>query len=346
MRRILCLVLLACLLLTGCGAQKADTAALSLWCASGDPLLPALRQAAETYNQSRKSGALPVAIREFEDAEALTNALNTTRPDLLLCSHTLAFSLSDRGLTTDAGLALSYPEGIAARAEGVGRSVFPVGSRVRLLVSREEIPTDLAALCRLAAAHGGPYLAADSFADLLCQAVLGSGEFHADREKDCFSAAFREVWNVLAEAAFAGGITAGDASALSLLESGLPVAYVYSDSLASGVPAGFVLTAPGTQGLPLLGDLRCLAVTAGDSRSQHGAATFLRWLFSGARPARMALEAGLVPALPGGEGTDALSALLLSLRERSFFYADGGSDYVKNRAAFERETRRVLDLLK
>ena len=60
----------------------------------------------------------------------------------------------------------------------------------------------------------------------------------------------------------------------------------------------------------------------------------------------MALEAGLVPALPGGEGTDALSALLLSLRERSFFYADGGSDYVKNRAAFERETRRVLDLLK
>lgn len=348
MRRALCLVLLLALLLplTGCGGGKTDAAPLTLWCAADDPLLPVLRDAAESYNRSRKSGAPAVSLREFEDAEALTNALNTARPDLLLCSHMLAFSLADRGLLADSGFSLPYPEDMAARAEGLGRSVFPLGTRVQLLVSREEVPADLTALCALAGESGGPFLAADSYTDLLCQAVLGSGEFHADREKDCFSAAFREVWNVLAEAAFAGGITAGDASALSLLESGLPVAYVYSDSLASGVPAGFVLTAPGTQGLPLLGDLRCLAVTAGDSRSQHGAATFLRWLFSGARPARMALEAGLVPALPGGEGTDALSALLLSLRERSFFYADGGSDYVKNRAAFERETRRVLDLLK
>ena len=41
-----------------------------------------------------------------------------------------------------------------------------------------------------------------------------------------------------------------------------------------------------------------------------------------------------------------VSALLLSLREQPLFFADGGSDYVKNRAAFEGELRRVLDLLK
>lgn len=346
MRRVLCLVLLTCLLLTGCGAQKTDTAALSLWCAADDPLLPALRQAAESYNHSKKSGALPVAIREFADAAALTNALNTARPDLLLCSHTLAFSLSDRGLTTDAGLALAYPEGIHARAEGVGRSVFPVGSRVQLLASREAVPADLAALCRLAAQSGGPFLAADSYTDLLCQAVLGSGEFHADREKDCFSPAFREAWNTLAEAAFAGGLCAGESSALSLLESGLPAAYVDSGALAAGLPAGCMLTVPDTGGLPRLADLRCLAVMAREGRPLKGAAAFLRWLFSGARPARLALDAGLIPALPGGEGTDELSALLLGLRDEPLFLADGGSDYVKNRAAFERELRSVLDLLK
>lgn len=346
MRRMLCLVLLLCLLLTGCGAQKTDTAALSLWCAADDPLLPALREAAESYNQSRKSGALPVAIREFEDAAALTNALNTTRPDLLLCSHTLAFSLSDRGLTTDAGLALSYPEGIHARADGIGRSVFPVGSRVQLLVSREEVPADLAALCALAAQSGGPFLAADSYTDLLCQAVLGSGEFHADREKDCFNEAFREVWNALAEAAFSGGIAAGEVSALSLLEGGLPAAYVYSDSLAAGLPAGCTLTTPDTGGLPRLADLRCLAVMAREGRPQQSAAAFLHWLFSGERPARLALEAGLIPVLPGGEGADALRSLLLKLRDDPLFFADGGSDYVKNRAAFEQEFRSVLDLLK
>jgi len=346
MRRVLCLVLLLCLLLMGCGAQKTDAAALSLWCAADDPLLPALREAAETYDRSRKSGALPVAIREFEDAAALTNALNTARPDLLLCSHTLAFSLSDRGLTTDAGPALPYPEGIHARAEGIGRSVFPVGSRVHLLVSREEIPPDLAGLCALAAKSGGPFLAADSYADLLCQAALGSGEFHADREKDCFNEAFRETWNALAEAAFAGGIAAGDAPVLSLLESGLPAAYVFSDSLAAGLPAGCALTAPDTGRLPRLADLRCLAVTAREGRPQQNAAAFLRWLFSGERPARLSLEAGLIPALPGGEGADALRSLLLELRDDPLFFADGGSDYVKNRTAFEQEFRSVLDLLK
>ena len=41
-----------------------------------------------------------------------------------------------------------------------------------------------------------------------------------------------------------------------------------------------------------------------------------------------------------------LSALLLSLREQPLFFADGNSDYVKNRSAFEVEFRRVLDLLK
>lgn len=339
-------MLLLCLLLTGCGAQKTDSAALSLWCAADDPLLPALREAAESYNRSRKSGALPLAIREFEDAAALTNALNTARPDLLLCSHTLAFSLSDRGLTTDAGLVLSYPESLAARAEGVGRSVFPLGSRVQLLVSRESVPADLAALCALAAESGGPYLAADSYADLLCQAVLGSGEFHAAREKDCFNAAFREAWNALAEAAFSGGIAAGDAAAFSLSERGLPAAYVYSDSLAAGLPAGCTLTAPDTGGLPRLADLRCLAVMAREGRPQQSAAAFLRWLFSGERPACLALGAGLIPALPGGEETDALTALLLELRDDPLFFADGGSDYVKNRAAFEQEFRSVLDLLK
>ena len=346
MRRVLCLVLLLCLLLTGCSAQKSGAAALSLWCAADDPLLPALREAAESYNRSRKSVALPVAIREFEDAAALTNALNTTRPDLLLCSHTLAFSLSDRGLTTDAGLSLSYPEGINARAEGVGRSVFPLGSRVQLLVSRESVPADLAALCALAVESGCPFLAADSYADLLCQAVLGSGEFHAAREKDCFNAAFREAWNALAEAAFSSGIAAEPVSPLSLLASGLPAAFVFSDALAAGIPADCTLTAPDTGGLPRLADLRCLAVMAREGRPQQSAAAFLRWLFSREKPARLALGAGLIPALPGGEETDALTALLLSLREQPLFFADGSSDYVKNRSAFEVEFRRVLDLLK
>lgn len=348
MRRAICLLLLVCLLLSlcGCGGGERSAAALSLWCAKDEALLPALRQAAEDYNQGKKAGALPVTIREFEDAEALANALNTARPDLLLCSHTLAFSLSDRGLLREGGVSVPYPDALAARSPAVGRSVFPVGSRVQLLLSREAVPADLAALCALAAESGGPYLAADSYTDLLCQAVLGSGEFHADRAKDCFSPAFREAWNALAEAAFAGGIAVGDATALSLLQSGLPAAYVSSDTLCDGLPEGYALTVPDTQGLPLLADLRCLAVMATEGRQQRGAAAFLGWLFAGERPAALALKAGLIPALPGGVGTEPLTELLLALRERTLWLPDGGSDYVKYRAAFEKEFRAVLDLIK
>ena len=37
---------------------------------------------------------------------------------------------------------------------------------------------------------------------------------------------------------------------------------------------------------------------------------------------------------------------LLALREQTLWLADGGSDYVKNRAAFEKDFRNAMDLLK
>lgn len=351
MKRILCLLLLVCLLpLYACG-QKADGArAVSLWLAADDPLASALSQAAEEYNRTKKASALPVALRRFESSDALEQALNTARPDLLLCSHTLSFSLADRTLLTNGGVSVSYPEAITARAEGIGRSVYPIGSRVQLLCAREELPAGLGALCERAAAYGAetrlPFLGADSYADLLCQLVLGSGEFHADREKDCFNEAFRAGWNALAGAAFSGGLYAGKADAAALLRSELPAVIVYSDALARGVPEGCALSLLCPEGTPLLADQRTLAVLSREGRQQRGTAAFLRWFFSGDRPARLALSCGLIPALPGGEGTDAISSLLLSLRERALWLADGGSDYIQNRASFESDFRASMDLLK
>ncbi len=353
MKRALCLLLCACALLTlcACGAGSGEAGAVTLWCAEDDPLLPLLRQAVEEYNSGTGGGALPVTLRAFADGEALVNALNTARPDLLLCSHTLAFSLEDRGLLTESGVSVPYPEELSARSGRVGRSLYPLGSRIQLLLSREGLSEpDLAALCEKCAAYGGekrlPYLAVDSYADLLCQVLLGSGEFHADRAKDCFHAPFREAWNALAEAAFSGGLYVGEEPALSLFAGGVPNALVFSDTLTGGIPEGCALSAPDTGGLPLLADLRCLAVLTREGRQQRGTAAFLTWLFSAERAARLALSGGLIPALPCAADGDALSELLLTLRERPLWFADGGSDYVKNRAAFERDFRAAMDLLK
>ena len=321
MKRLLCL-LLACaalLALCGCARAREEAGTVTLWCASDDPLLPALREAAAAYNQSRKSGAPSVALREFDDDARLAAALNTALPDLLLCSHTLAFPLDERGLLTDAGSEAAYPEALAARCAGIGRRVFPIGSRVQLLVTRgADAPADLFTLC------------------------LGGGEFHADRTRDCFNADFRAAWNALAEAAFSGGLYTGDA----LPAGSLPAQYVYSDRLRAGVPEGCTLSLPPLGGKPRLADLRCLAVTAREGRQARGAGAFISWLFSGSRPAGLALQSGLIPALPGGEDTDALRALLLRAREETLWLPDGGSDYCRNRSDFEAAFRAAVDLLK
>ena len=119
-----------------------------------------------------------------------------------------------------------------------------------------------------------------------------------------------------------------------------------SDALAEGVPVGYTLSLFCPEGTPLLADQRTLAVLSRDGKQQRGAAAFLRWFFSGDRAAKLALSCALIPALPGGEGADALSSLLLSLRERTLWLPDGGSDYIQNRAAFEQDFRRAMDLLK
>ncbi len=204
MKRLLSLLLALVLLLCGCGKPQTG-GAVTLWCASDDPLLPAIRAAAEDYGY-------PVALREFADGEALQNALNTARPDLLLCSHTLAFRLAGKGLLAISASAVRYPDALAGRDESIGRSVFPIGSRVQLLLRRDaEAPTDFLSLCAWASAQKRPCFAADSYADLICQAMLGAGEFHADREKDCFSPAFQTAWNALAECAFSGSLYTGAA---------------------------------------------------------------------------------------------------------------------------------------
>ncbi len=351
MKRLLCFLLALCLLppLCACGKEAASEP-VSLWLAEDDPLAPAMTQAAVEYNRVKKASAAPVEPRRFDSGEALERALGNARPDLLLCSHTLSFSLDDRSLLTSPGVSVSYPEAVAYRSEGIGRSVFPIGSRVQLLCSLGEVPADLAALCERAASHGAetrlPFLGADSYADLLCQLVLSSGEFHADRERDCFNAAFQTGWNALAGAAFSGGLYVGDGDASALLRSGLPAVLVYSDALAEGYPADRSLSLLCPEGTPLLADQRTLAVLSREGRQQRGAAAFLRWFFTGDRAARLALSCGLIPALPGGEGTDALSSLLLSLRERTLWLADGGCDYLKNRSAFEQDFRNTMDLLK
>ncbi len=337
MKRLIALLLLVLLPLCACGREAPEPYAVSLWYAEGDPLAAPLEKLAEEYNRTKDRDALPVALRAFGSEEQLAASLDTARPDLLLCAHERAFDLDERGLLTAAEAGgFAYPEKLAARCEGIGRSVFPLGAQVPLLCGEAESwdPDGLSAFT------------ADAFAPLIYQQMLDRGsEFLALPDRDPFNEDYREVYNGLAEAVFTGRLLLSETPGAELVESGaLPCAFVLSDALAAS-PSLPVL-AP--EGESCLAEGRCLAVLTREGRQSRGTGAFLRWLLSEDRAARLALDAGLAP-MTGAEltpGTPLEAALLEIAAEKDLHLPGPESSYVRNRERFELFFRQAAEFLK
>lgn len=355
------LLLLSCLALCACGQKAPENRdSVSLWALEGDALLSGLTALCRDYNQNT-GGTLPVSLRLFPDEEALAQALQASRPDLLLCQQERAVQLQQRGLLRDAQLRDTALQERCSRqfptVPGLGESLFPLGSRVQLLYCRgtdfdAAACPDLEALCYAAADHGAktglPLLSVDSCAALLNELLWAQGEeFHARRETDLQNAAYAEAYNLLAEAVFQNGLVLTEKDGVSLVQAGaLPCALVDSAALAGRAdPACSVCPLPGVDAP--LASLSCLAVTAREGRALAPIRSFLSWLAAEDRIPRLALESGLVPALTpeGNADSGEFNALLLSLAEGSLRLPEAFSDYPANREAFELQFRRSMRAL-
>ena len=357
-RKIAALLLAGlCLLLCACASQPESRDALSLWYPEEAPLARLLPELAEAYNQNRSPSALPLALRCFPDEQALLDALSAAPPDLLLCSQELALPLYESGALRPLTLttAPEYGAMLLGRSEAVGSSFFPLGSELELLCGSAETIGSLdnlealfAAAAEYGAANARPFLGADALAPLLYQLMLGRGsEFHARRDLDGGSRVYRDAYNLIAEAAFQGGLDL-EADPLSRLTDGaLPCAVLSSGALVGLEEENLAFRPlPGRAAEEAL-LARCwgLAVTAGAGRNLRSAGAFLGWLLEGERAASLPLKAGLVPALPGEVPADtALSRLLLELRDAVLHLPDGESDYVRNHRDFEARFRAALAL--
>ena len=338
------LILLLALLLCACGRQTGETYSLTLWYVEGDPLAPALLRLTEDYNRERGRDTLAVTARAWADDEKLQRTLQAgVRPALILCTHELAFSLSDAGELRDLGLSLfSFPAWFRERSACVGRSFFPLGSEVDLLCTRGAEPESLPDLLAEAAArgerNGEPFLSVERFAPLFFQVLRDAGaEFSAQADRDALSEDYVNFYNAVAEAAFTHGLTAdGSAGASCRIES--------STSLASRELKGFRLY-PLSDG-PLLASCRGLAVTVRDTRMQRALPDFLRWLAASGRLGEAALKAGLIPAAEEPLSADTpLEAALVSLTRRSLVLPAAESEYYVNHSDFEKQLRAALELL-
>lgn len=339
MKKIVCLILAAAIALglCACGARKDTPAPISLWYAEDDPLAAELSALAEEYDNGRGRDAAPVSLRAFEDEAQLSAALRTAQPELLLCSHALAFSLYARGaLAAVDGVSAPWPDWLSERSESVGVNVFPLGAEVQLLCAAPGTPAN-------AAAPAAPYTV-DSFAALICQRMLDRGsEFLADGERDLFNADYRAVYNELAQDIYDGRLILTEQPGAELVAGGaLPCAIVGSASLAARRD---LAVSPLPEKTPVA-EGYCLAVLRASGQRGHSAAAFLTWLLKGERAGSLALQCGLVPLCPAAGDGSPLSEALLKTAGEPLCLPDGESAYYKNRADFEAAFRAATEFLK
>ena len=106
---LLC-ALLAALLLCACSPppepeETRRPAAVTLWAVEDGPLAGVIGELVAQYNAL--SPPVPVELRQFQDEASLADAMNSARPDLLLCKADHALALYGQGRLSAPGEATS-----------------------------------------------------------------------------------------------------------------------------------------------------------------------------------------------------------------------------------------------
>ena len=353
LRRVLILMIAAALCLVmarvAYGGQRSATGRLTLWFSLTDCSQDEMENLLAACFEDT---GLRVEATAFPDEEALGAAFETDRPDLLFCSQARAKLLGGGGGLAAIADALPVPAALAENDPAMGRTFFPIGARLLLLVvNRELAGEDWESLEALldAAAGPTPFLVSDCWADLLYAAMRSlGGTMCGDSAEDAKDPAYAELYNRLALASFRGGLASRDSAAEYVRQGLVPCAAALSTSLAGFRGDGYaVLPLP----LPERGDRRSPAELMGfavlEGADTETAETFLHWLWNG-RGRGTALSAGLVPLTSDGteRGSDALTRLLLTLAESDALCLPGAEEpFFQNRHACERDLREALDLL-
>lgn len=328
-----------------------EEGSLSLWLARDLPLAESLAALAEDYTAQHPESQL--FVYTFNSAEELRAALAQGSPDLLLCDGGRAASLAAEGK-----LAPSVGELGALRPffRGAPAGFCPLGGELPVLVvkaeNRDRLPEEptLEELCALASDYGRrverPFFSADSFAALFAGAQTQKGSpFYAQREQDLESEAYREVYNLLADAAFEGGLVSLDVPVLAAVERGELICGICSsrDLLTADREELCILPLPPMEGCEARTEalLWGLAVPAGEKREE--AEAFLAWLLAQPALREAAAEAGLLPAC--GDDWPGAADFAAALDTGRACCSAENSGYAIYGAKFEQSFRAALALL-
>ena len=338
---------------------------LKLWYVSGEFSPADMELLASRYNDQRQGERYTLVPRGFSTEEELAAAFEQSRPDLLLCSYDRAASLGSREQLADLdGADWDYLPEIEDSLPYAGRSFFPLGSAVQVLVYNEEalaegdIPVEFAsleALCATAEAWfaktGRPFFTADAVTPLLAVWCGSLGyELQGNAERDALNQDFCRVYNQVAQCAYSGSFLPPTEDANGLVEVGEPPCALIPSNQATTLAEGCAavpLPLPEGGAAVYVPEIVGLAVTGANSYAMPWARDFLLWLREEYSPWD-ALRLGLIPCTADTNGRPdlALSKLLMQVGEsrKPLIYAPL-SGYRENRREMENQLRHALDLL-
>lgn len=360
------------LLLTGCGSRsgsapplpvRADPA-VRLWVSEASPLCDGLLEQVEKYNALEPQAF--VRVTRFADEEALAAALEEEMPELLLVNCQRMRELETRG---ELG-ALAFPPGIEPRvlppyralSDTVGSGFFPLGAELPVLVALRENRELLSgcesmeALCETAAEQaeerGTPFFSADSYTRVFADAMAQRGSvFHDGYGQDRSDPVFREVYNLLAGAAFDGGLQASDEAVLPRVLRGELVCGICSSRALRGADTQqlCLFPVPPMAGCAPLAESEVwgLAALPPAAQNEEWTTQFISWLCSFDHAVSAVREAGLVPAEAGdwAKDEDAFAGELLTVAEAYRLVLPGSGSGERGREEFEQSFRSALALL-
>lgn len=339
---------------------------LTIWYVESAVGADRLSKLAEGYNKSTSRAELPVKLKGFADEEALAAAFDSGAPDLVFTSHYRAFDMAARGKLADMSdyikpSSLAYPKELSSRNECIGKSFFPVGYDVPILLRNTALCqgadlSTLPALTHSAQSYyektGTPFYAVDSYSALFFTAFLREGEEFTAELTSKPSEAYALLYNSLAENAYTGAAALyADSAAQRVFSGELACAVTSVSALSLTLESPFAISAvpPLTteSGQGALGEAWGFAVAALGSRSMNDISAFLSYVFSDNRDARLALQSRLVPAQEATLITrDGLYTALLTLDPGGITALPAAdSAFCTRRDTFERDFRARMAFL-
>ncbi len=334
-----------------------------LWLTEDAPLYGDLVSLSEQYLRQEPDCGL--VLRSFATAAEMEAALAEERPDLLLCSGVRAAALAAEGLGGPDRIpseALRQMPLLFREAPGCAEGWFcPLGAALPVLTLKEENRAllngcgSMESLCAAAGLYAreqnAPFFSADSFAQILAVLLAQKGcAFFAERGRDLENQDYRAVYNLLAGAAFDGGLVSADEAVLPAVARGDLVCGICSSrELFRREAKGLtVLPLPPTDGCEPSAETEFWGLFSVKGRDRAGAARFVAWLCADGRAAEAALAVGLLPAEEGDWSAEldaAAEGLLRVVRGVHPWVPAADSAYLRFGADFEQSFRDALALL-